>query len=399
MPGLALLVPVHVRVDDAGHDVLAGGVDHRVRARAMARLAGADRRDDAVLDDDVDRAEGRPRAAVDHHRVANQQPPRRIARGAATRRTAARRAPAAQPRRQRSAARNHQRRANANGHRGCSNGRPAIITDKVAGYVAAAAGVPASGVPRERRGAPDSDPRRVSRTACGASRIRRSRTPSCSSDRPASTAASAPSARCGRCGRAACSDADEHYEAELTKIAQGGRVGALLRGSARAGAAADDLEPDAAVGEPPLRGDLGRRPRHHGGREPRRARGRRQDHRPQHPPAVRAGREPVHHRGPALRVPLLLHAEVLVRVPRQGAGHLPRRLRHAATSSSRSSRSCRPTSCRRRSKSSSTAASTGTEVLNLKPMVGVGRDRRAGSRSAAATPTRRRTPSTCCAII
>ena len=31
--GLTLFVPVHVRVDDAGHHVLAGGVDHRVRCR------------------------------------------------------------------------------------------------------------------------------------------------------------------------------------------------------------------------------------------------------------------------------------------------------------------------------------------------------------------------------
>ena len=38
-------------------------------------------------------------------------------------------------------------------------------------------------------------------------------------------------------------DADEHYEAELQKTPQGGRVGAVLRGRARAGAAADGLEP------------------------------------------------------------------------------------------------------------------------------------------------------------
>ena len=41
------------------------------------------------------------------------------------------------------------------------------------------------------------------------------------------------------------------------------------------------------------------------------------------------GPNPLHHRRAALRVPLLLHAEVLVRVPRQGAGDLPGRLRHA----------------------------------------------------------------------
>ena len=37
---------------------------------------------------------------------------------------------------------------------------------------------------------------------------------------------------------------------------------------------------------------LRRRPGHHGGRQSRRARGRRQDHRPEHPAAVRAGAEP-----------------------------------------------------------------------------------------------------------
>ena len=46
----------------------------------------------------------------------------------------------------------------------------------------------------------------------------------------------------------------------------------------------------------------------------------------------------------------------------------PGRLRHAATSCSRSSRWCRPTSCRRRSASSSTAASTGTRCSTSKPM-------------------------------
>ena len=41
------------------------------------------------------------------------------------------------------------------------------------------------------------------------------------------------------------------------------------------------------------------------------------------------GAEPLHHRRPALRVPLLLHAEVLVRLPGEGAGDFSRRLRHA----------------------------------------------------------------------
>src|SRR3954470_9986982 len=61
----------------------------------------------------------------------------------------------------------------------------------------------------------------------------------------------------------------------------------------------------------------------------RSARRRRKDDRAEHPAAVRAGRQSVHHRRPALRVPLLLHAEVLVRLPGQGAGDFSRRLRDA----------------------------------------------------------------------
>ena len=64
---------------------------------------------------------------------------------------------------------------------------------------------------------------------------------------------------------------------------------------------------------PPFRGVLGRWAGHHGGGEPRRVRGRRQDGRPQHPAAIRAGPQPIHQQRAALRVPLLLHAEVLVR--------------------------------------------------------------------------------------
>ena len=41
--GLPLLVPVHVRVDDARHHVLAGGVDHRVGDRACESLGSAER--------------------------------------------------------------------------------------------------------------------------------------------------------------------------------------------------------------------------------------------------------------------------------------------------------------------------------------------------------------------
>ena len=87
-------------------------------------------------------------------------------------------------------------------------------------------------------------------------------------------------------------NADEHYETELQEIAQGTRVGALLRGRARAGAAAHGVERHAAVRASSLRRDVRRRPRHHGGRQSRRARGRRQDDRAQHP-ACRSSRAPI----------------------------------------------------------------------------------------------------------
>ena len=51
---------------------------------------------------------------------------------------------------------------------------------------------------------------------------------------------------------------------------QGGRVVALLRGSARAGRAADDLVAVARIDTPPLRRHVRRRPGHHGGGQPRR---------------------------------------------------------------------------------------------------------------------------------
>ena len=44
--------------------------------------------------------------------------------------------------------------------------------------------------------------------------------------------------------------------------------------------------------------------------------------------SLRAISESVHHARAEFRVPLLLHAEVLVRLPRQGARRLPRRIRH-----------------------------------------------------------------------
>ncbi len=52
-----------------------------------------------------------------------------------------------------------------------------------------------------------------------------------------------------------------------------------------------------------------RRPRHHGGGEPRRGRGRRADHRLQHHPAARAGAERLFHPGPDLPLPLFRHAQ------------------------------------------------------------------------------------------
>ena len=51
--------------------------------------------------------------------------------------------------------------------------------------------------------------------------------------------------------------------------------------------------------------------------------------RPQHQAPIRAGTEPLHLGGPPLRVPVLLHAEVLVCLSCQVAGDFPRGLRHA----------------------------------------------------------------------
>ena len=80
--GLPLLVPVHVGVDDARHDVLAGGVDHRVRRSRRGRnrerqarhgVGRADIGNQPVLHDDVDRTVGRFRVAVNHHRVLDHE--------------------------------------------------------------------------------------------------------------------------------------------------------------------------------------------------------------------------------------------------------------------------------------------------------------------------------------
>src|SRR5450759_91261 len=72
-----LVLQVHVGVDDAGHDVLAGRIDDRVGRRVLRRR-GADAGDQAVLDDDVRRAEGGLRVPVDDHRVPDQQPRDRL---------------------------------------------------------------------------------------------------------------------------------------------------------------------------------------------------------------------------------------------------------------------------------------------------------------------------------
>jgi hypothetical protein len=76
-PRLPLLMPVHVRVDDARHDVLASGIDFRICA-AQASACHPHVRNDPVLDDDVDGARRRPRVAVNDHRVLEDQPARRL---------------------------------------------------------------------------------------------------------------------------------------------------------------------------------------------------------------------------------------------------------------------------------------------------------------------------------
>ncbi len=68
----AFVLQVHVRVDDAGHHVLPGGVDNRIGGRVLGR-GRADAGDQAVLDEDVGRAKRRLAVAVDHHRVADEQ--------------------------------------------------------------------------------------------------------------------------------------------------------------------------------------------------------------------------------------------------------------------------------------------------------------------------------------
>ncbi len=101
----------------------------------------------------------------------------------------------------------------------------------------------------------------------------------------------------------------------------------LLRGLPRARVRDDEVvaHPARVAALPRL---LRRRTRHHGSRQPRRARSRRPLGRPRDRPALRAGAQPLHHARARPRVPLLLRPQVLVPLPRQGARRLPRRLRH-----------------------------------------------------------------------
>ena len=81
-----------------------------------------------------------------------------------------------------------------------------------------------------------------------------------------------------------------------------------------------------------------RGPRHHGGRQPWRFRCGRQEHRPEHRAAARAGAQPVHHAGAVLPVPLLRPAQDALPDALGRTRLLPRRLRHARTRCSRRSR-------------------------------------------------------------
>src|SRR5262249_7561183 len=75
-PRRPLLVPVHVRLDDARHHVLAGRVESRVRRsrRGRWRVGGrADVGNPSVLDDDVHGSVRRLGVAVNHHRVLDDE--------------------------------------------------------------------------------------------------------------------------------------------------------------------------------------------------------------------------------------------------------------------------------------------------------------------------------------
>ena len=107
------------------------------------------------------------------------------------------------------------------------------------------------------------------------------------------------------------------------------RVGAarrLLRGGARVRAAL--RHPRAGDREPRGGGLHRRRPRDHGGRQPRRGGGGRHLDQPQHRAAARAGAEPLRDPRPQLQLPLLRHPQDAFPDARQGDSGVPRRLRH-----------------------------------------------------------------------
>ncbi|CAA9490155.1 MAG: hypothetical protein AVDCRST_MAG38-2577, partial [uncultured Solirubrobacteraceae bacterium] len=106
---------------------------------------------------------------------------------------------------------------------------------------------------------------------------------------------------------------------------QGG-VDLRVRADARGAPRVRDGPPRRRPARPPgLLDHHRRRPRSHGGRQPRRPRRRGAVDRPRDRAAVRAVDEPAHR--PAARVPLLLRAQGHVRALRQRIRRLPRRLR------------------------------------------------------------------------
>ena len=108
------------------------------------------------------------------------------------------------------------------------------------------------------------------------------------------------------------------------RMREDGPAGPLLRRRAHAGPHADRVGRPVHQQHLPFRGVLRRRSRHHGGRQPRRQRCQWQDRRAEYRAAVRAVPQPLHHARAELRVPLLLHAQVLVRLSGQGAGGVSR---------------------------------------------------------------------------
>ncbi len=104
--------------------------------------------------------------------------------------------------------------------------------------------------------------------------------------------------------------------------------GRVLRRRPRGRAPGHGVVRRAQEPSPPLPRVHRRRPRDHGGRQPWSPGRRRPLHRPQHRPAARAAPQPVHHPGPLVRVPLLLHAQAVVRLRRAGAHRVPGRVRH-----------------------------------------------------------------------